>query len=180
MVDGKPVYRQEMAYPTEPGMTLGIYLYKFALGKGPYYRSMDSNWFTHLPEAIDAMYLWDGSTDGGTGDIADPFISMPVEEGEEYSAIVNDAQTYANEARVKFITGEWDIEEKWDEYVSTIEGMDIETAIEIKQGAVDRHNARYFSKLPDSLHVNCPLRRGGNTLPSALLSCRITQKHWGE
>ncbi|MBE5771712.1 MAG: extracellular solute-binding protein [Clostridiales bacterium] len=142
MVDGKPVYRDEMAYPTEPGMTLGIYLYKYALGKGPYYRIMDRNWFTHLPEAIDAMYLWDGSTDGGTGDIADPFISMPVEEGEEYSAIVNDAQTYANEARVKFITGEWDIETKWDEYVATIEGMDIETAIEIKQGAVDRYNAR--------------------------------------
>lgn len=147
MVDGKPQYTEETAHPTEPGMTLGILLYKYALGKGPYNRIMDRNWFTHLPEAIDAMYLWDGSTDGGTGDIADPFISMPVEEGEDYAAIVNDAQTYANEARAKFITGEWDVEAKWDEYVKTIEGMDIARAIEIKQGAVDRYNARETQKI---------------------------------
>lgn len=142
MVDGKPQYTEETAYPTEPGMTLGIMLYKFALGKGPYYRIMDRNWFTHLPEAIDAMYLWDGSTDGGTGDIPDPFLSLTVEEGEEYSAIVNDVQTYADEARMKFITGEWDVDADWDEYVRTIEGMDIERAIEIKQSAVERYNAR--------------------------------------
>ena len=103
---------------------------------------MDRNWFTHLPEAIDAMYLWDGSTDGGTGDIPDPFLSLTVEEGEEYSAIVNDVQTYADEARMKFITGEWDVDADWDEYVRTIEGMDIERAIEIKQSAVERYNAR--------------------------------------
>ncbi len=142
MVDGKPQYTEEVAHPTEPGMTLGILLYKYALGKGPYYRIMDRNWFTHLDHAIDAMYLWDGSTDGGSGDIPDPFLSMPTEDGEEYSAIFNDVKTYANEARVKFITGEWDIDAKWDEYVSTIEGMDLETALEIKQAAVDRYNAR--------------------------------------
>ena len=61
---------------------------------------------------------------------------------EEYSAIVNDVQTYVNEARGKFITGEWDVEAKWDEYCKTIEGMKLSRAIEIKQAAVDRYNAR--------------------------------------
>ena len=88
------------------------------------------------------MYVWDGSTDGGTGDIPDPFLSMPPADGEEYSAIVNDVQTYVNEARGKFITGEWDVEAKWDEYCKTIEGMRLSRAIEIKQAAVDRYNAR--------------------------------------
>ena len=142
LVDGKPTYTDAVAYPTEPGMTLGILLYKYALGKGPYYRIMDRNWFTHLPNAIDAMYVWDGSTDGGTGDIPDPFLSMPPADGEEYSAIVNDVQTYVNEARGKFITGEWDVEAKWDEYCKTIEDMKLSRAIEIKQAAVDRYNAR--------------------------------------
>lgn len=142
LVDGKPVYAEELIHPAEPGMTLGILLYKNALGKGPYYRIMDRNWFTHLPEAIDAMYLWDGSTDGGTGDIADPFLSMPTADGEEYAAIVNDVRTYTNEARMKFITGQWDIEEKWDEYLRTLEGMGLDRAIKIKQEAVDRYNAR--------------------------------------
>ena len=51
-------------------------------------------------------------------------------------------QTDVNEARGKFITGEWDLDAKWDEDCKTIEGMRLSRAIEIKQAAVDRYNAR--------------------------------------
>lgn len=142
MVDGKPQYTDEVAYPTEPGMTLGIYLYKFALGKGPYYRIMDRNWFTHLDSAIDAMYLWDGSTDGGTGDIPDSFLSMTPAEAEEFTAIMADITSYVAECRIKFITGEMSLEKDWDGYVSQIKSMDIEKAIALKQAALDRYLAR--------------------------------------
>ena len=142
MVDGKPQYTDEVAYPTEPGMTLGIYLYKFALGKGPYYRIMDRNWFTHLDSAIDAMYLWDGSTDGGTGDIPDSFLSMTPAEAEEFTAIMADITSFVAECRIKFITGEMSLEKDWDGYVSQIKSMDIEKAIALKQAALDRYLAR--------------------------------------
>ncbi|MGI6634875.1 MAG: hypothetical protein ACOX7B_06850 [Christensenellales bacterium] len=141
-VDGKPTYTEALIHPTEPGYTLGILLYKYALGKGPYYRIMDRNWFTHLPHAIDAMYLWEGSTDGGSWGIPEPFLSTPPEEGERLSAIMADVTSYVSECKVKFINGEMSIENDWTTYIETLERMGLKEAIEIKQASFDRYKAR--------------------------------------
>ena len=50
-------------------------------------------------------------------------------------------QTYATENLVKFIMGDRDLSE-WDQYVSDIEGMGLETVLQIKQQQVERYNAR--------------------------------------
>lgn len=136
MVDGEPQYTDALINPEEPGMTLGILLYKHAFGKGPYYRIMDRNWFTHLPHAIDAMYLWDDSSTG-EGELPEPFLSMPAEEGERFSTIMADINSYVAECRVNFIIGDMSLDD-WDTYINTIKDMGLEEALGLKQASYDR------------------------------------------
>ena len=123
-------------------MTLGILLYKYALGKGPYYRILDRNWFTHLPSAIDAMYnVWDPSSDG-TGVLPTPYMTMPAEEGEEFAALMADIKTYVAECKHKFVTGEMTVDGDWDAFQAQLESMGIARATEIWQASYDRYLAR--------------------------------------
>lgn len=71
------------------------------------------------------------------------FITLTSDETSQYSVIYNDVNSYMNECTLKFITGVMDINgADWDTYVSTIEGMGIQTCIDIQQAALDRYNAR--------------------------------------
>lgn len=69
------------------------------------------------------------------------FISRTTEEGEEYSAIMSEIETYVEENIPRFIIGDRDLSE-WDTYVQDIYDMGIETAIEIETACVERYNAR--------------------------------------
>ena len=55
---------------------------------------------------------------------------------------MTDIETYAKENSTQFITGVLDIETGWDSYISTIQGMNLERAIEITQAAYDRYLQR--------------------------------------
>ena len=63
-------------------------------------------------------------------------------ESQELAGITTDITTYVNECTAKFITGVMNPDTDWDTYVSTIESMNIARAVEIKQAALDRFNAR--------------------------------------
>lgn len=71
-----------------------------------------------------------------------PTLSLTQEESVERAAIMTDIETYAKENSTQFITGVLDIETGWDEYISTIEGMNLARAIEITQAAYDRYLER--------------------------------------
>lgn len=71
-----------------------------------------------------------------------PTLSLTQEESVERAAIMTDIETYAKENSTQFITGVLDIETGWDEYVSTIQGMNLARAIEITQAAYDRYLER--------------------------------------
>lgn len=93
-----------------------------------------------VPEKDKAAYeIW--------GAVSDDYI-MPAglthtgDESKELASIVTDITTFVNESTNQFITGVKDINTEWDSYVSTIQGMNIERAVEIKQAALDRFNAR--------------------------------------
>ena len=65
---------------------------------------------------------------------------MTTEQGEEYTAIINDINNYATEMTLKFITGEVEINDStWQEYLNAVENMGLERAIEIKQTALDAY-----------------------------------------
>jgi len=62
------------------------------------------------------------------------------EESEEISALLTDINAYINEMRVKFITGEADLDTEWDNYVQTLKRMGADRYLEIKQQQYERYN----------------------------------------
>ena len=69
------------------------------------------------------------------------YISRTAEEGDEYSAIMSDIETYVDQQIPAFITGESDLA-NWDIYVANIKNLNIDRAIEIQQAAVTRFENR--------------------------------------
>ena len=64
------------------------------------------------------------------------------EESSERATIVTDIKTYMEEKTVQFITKVANLDEEWDTYVATIEGIGLQKAIEITQAAYDRYMSR--------------------------------------
>lgn len=70
------------------------------------------------------------------------WLSYTTEESQHKADLQNDIETYQTEMRLKFITGQLDIDAEWDNYCSALEGMGIHTMEEITQAAVDRYLAK--------------------------------------
>ena len=70
------------------------------------------------------------------------WLSYTTEESQHKADLQNDIETYQTEMRLKFITGQLDIEAEWDNYCTALEGMGIHTMEEINQAAVDRYLAK--------------------------------------
>jgi len=67
-----------------------------------------------------------------------PQVYFTIEEQEEISTIKPDLDSYFEQMEARFITGEESIDEKWDEFVETLESLDFERLVEIHQDAYDR------------------------------------------
>lgn len=68
-------------------------------------------------------------------------VSHTTEEAKELANIMVDINTYRDEMTLKFIMGQEPIS-KFDDFVATIKGMNIDRAIEIKNAALERYNNR--------------------------------------
>ena len=88
----------------------------------------------------DAEDTW---MEGGTEDWwLMPVLSATTEETETYTDLNSIISTYCGEMYHKFITGEADLDNGWDQYIDTLKGMGVEDMIAIKQAQLDRFNAR--------------------------------------
>ena len=67
-------------------------------------------------------------------------ITLPAtdEETESIAEIKNVVSSYWQTAAANFITGEWDIDAKWDEYLSELEKMGVKDLLAVYQTAYDR------------------------------------------
>lgn len=70
------------------------------------------------------------------------WLSYTTEESQHKADLQNDIETYQTEMRLKFITGQLDIDAEWDNYCASLEGMGIHTMEQINQAAVDRYLAK--------------------------------------
>ena len=68
-----------------------------------------------------------------------PLLSYTSEEANERATLKADLENYLKQAKAQFITGEIDVEEGWDNFVNTVNGMGLERLIEIEQAAYDRY-----------------------------------------
>lgn len=70
-----------------------------------------------------------------------PTVSLTPEESSELAGILSDITTYRDENVIRFILGSESLD-NYDKFVETIKKMNIDRAIEIKQAAYDRLQAR--------------------------------------
>ncbi len=70
-----------------------------------------------------------------------PNTSLTTEEGNEYSALYGDIQTFVQESIPAFITGAKSLDD-WDSFVAQIKTLNIDRCIELQQAALDRYFAR--------------------------------------
>lgn len=70
-----------------------------------------------------------------------PPITPTADESKEYSAIMNEINTYRDEMILKFILGTESLD-NFDNYVKNIEGMGLNRALEIENAALVRYKAR--------------------------------------
>ncbi len=90
------------------------------------------------PEVWECIELWD--TQDSSWLIPDN-ISHTSEESRELANIMTDINTYRDEMTLKFIVGQEPLS-NFEDFVNTIENMNIARAIEIKTAALNRYYAR--------------------------------------
>jgi len=71
------------------------------------------------------------------GEVPYPLVYFTSEEQKEINTIEVDLESYVEQMEAKFITGVKSLDE-WDDYVKTIENMDIDRYVELHQVAYDR------------------------------------------
>ena len=140
MVDGKPVYT-DMILHNEDGLSITATLggYTRANTSGPFVQDKEyiTQYYSYPAQAA-TLDLW-SATDAKNYVL--PPITPTVDESKEPAQIMNEIATYRDEMTLKFILGTESFD-NWDTYVSTIESMGLDRALEIENAALDRYNAR--------------------------------------
>lgn len=66
------------------------------------------------------------------------FLPMRGDERAEVSEIQYSLDNYVKESIGAFLSGEWDIDEAWESYLSVLEKIGIDRALEIYQNSYNR------------------------------------------
>lgn len=142
MIDNVPTYTEIITNPNiNGGKPMSHMIAKYARGSyfGPFVQAEDyMKQYAKLDVQKKAIDIW-SETD--QLDYALPFVTLTADENSEFSAIMNDIDTYRQEQTYKFITGAESLD-KLPEYFATLKKMGIERAIEINQIAYERYLKR--------------------------------------
>ena len=135
--NGEPKWIGELL-PGAEGYNMSNVQYKHLLYNQPGYIMFDRERQVLDPQALDLIAVWDTA---GYDYNYTSAATMTAGEGSEYATIMGDINTLISETVVKFVTGEKSLDE-YDAFVAQLKSMGIERAVEIKQAALDRYNAR--------------------------------------
>lgn len=140
MIDGFPTYTEEVT-DNPDGLPMANALGQYIRGNygGPLIQDVRYlEQYLELPEQKEAVKLWEETAENK---INMPPVTMNAEESDEYNSIMGDLNTYYDEFVIRFIMGEEPLD-NFDEFVATLKGMGIDTAVELQQAALDRYLAR--------------------------------------
>ena len=141
MVDGYPTYTDEILNnPDGWSIAQAMAKHIMACYQGPMIQDIAyQDQYFQLPEAKAAVKNW---ADSNARAHKLPTITPSQEESSEFASIMNDIGTYVDEMTSKFILGTEDIDAKFDDYISTINKMGLDRAVEIEQAAYERYQQR--------------------------------------
>lgn len=140
MVDGKPRYTETILLNPDGFQARSVamkYAWDDGIGMNDFKRLWQKFEGTPSEGALNAYNVWNQDSNANML----PPITRTAEEGQEYSAVYNDIQTFAHETIPMFIIGTKPLSE-FDAFVAQIKSMNIDRAIEIQQAALDRYMAR--------------------------------------
>lgn len=142
MIDDYP-YFTDFVKNNPDGLTFpqALSLYDYSPSVGPYISNGDYSLQTYSETQLHALELW-SDTDAKKYFVPAYAISVSEEHMGDYSSIKSEVDTCVNEYFSKFVTGEYPIGEKWDEYISTLKSMGIDTMIQYYQEAYDEYQSR--------------------------------------
>jgi putative aldouronate transport system substrate-binding protein len=143
--EGEKEFDRELFLNHPKGWTTSVCAYVYKLHFGPKLAEPDvkCNPSSVLsPQAVKnrSMYADDPTVNGSSVIRA----QLSAQQTSDRSMIMTDINAYVEEKVLQFIMGDVDIDSYWDEYVATIEGMNIDEAIAITQDAVDQYYAKEF------------------------------------
>ena len=132
-------YTDKVLHPEVAGMTPGNVRQTYTMFNNVGYMNWKSqfeiNEFIGNTWSEHSYDVWGKQTQGIMVPVS---ASFTTEESNEYSTIFPDIEAYVAETTVKFINGTLDIDKNWDNFVSTLESMNIARVLELKQTSFDR------------------------------------------
>lgn len=139
VVDGEPVYTDEIL--NNPELSIGHAMggYIRANANGPFVQ--DARYieqYYKLDTQKDALNVW---SDTNAKNHTLPPLTPTADESKEQSQIMNEINTYRDEMSLKFMLGNKSFDE-WDDYVNTIQEMNIDRVLEIQNAALERYQSR--------------------------------------
>ncbi|NQX67103.1 ABC transporter substrate-binding protein [Paenibacillus alba] len=139
MENGKATFLPEILNPPAgTSIQQSIAKYNRATWSAPFVLSDNFQMqYLALPQQKKALEIWSKPT----AERKIPLVSPTQDESSKFASIVTDIQTYQDEMLLKFIMGVEPLD-NFDPYVKKIQGMGIDEAIKIQQGALERFNKR--------------------------------------
>ena len=94
-------------------------------------------WFTGIADPDEGYLIEQRSKMLEWGKVTLPAMAYTAEETETIAALRADLDTYVNQYGAQVITGAIDLDESWEDYVSTMDAMGASELFEIYQRAYD-------------------------------------------
>jgi len=140
MVNGKATYTEVVTNnPEKLTASAAAAKYSRACYSGPFISGREFTEQTFImPQQKEAIARW-MDTDMALHLV--PWVTPTPEESSEQAKIISEVSTYLSENFMKFVMGEEPIE-NYDAFVAQMKKMNIERAIALKQGQLDRYNKR--------------------------------------
>lgn len=138
--NGQPQLNDTVLKSDIPALSLALTVYTG--GAFPMIGVIDNSrlFITMTDRQLYALDIWDQNVDDSY--LLPSLMTLNTEENEVVNKKLVDITTYVSEMILKFIVGEADIDEKWPEYLSTIEAQGLDEAINAYQSAYDRYMSR--------------------------------------
>ncbi len=137
--NGQPEWIPEMFRSTDPTIPDHFYWHQIGFNE-PGYHQFDREFVMYSDAVIEVYDVWYNSFDIDYNYPA--AAALTAEEGEDYSHVMSDVETFLSENLAKFLTGARDMSE-WDDFRNTLANdMNLDEAWAIKQASLDRFNDR--------------------------------------
>jgi putative aldouronate transport system substrate-binding protein len=138
--DGNPVFTDLVLHNDDFPMLSFATTY-YTLACVPTIQDYDRLFSAYSEANLAAMDLWTETSD----DLytLPSQVELDTDEATEYGDLWSDISTYASTEVFKFVMGEYNFDDDWDNFIAQLEDMGLQDCIDIYQEAYDRYEEAY-------------------------------------